>query len=457
MTDRILQLQDFSVQMGSRLILKDINLDIARGQVLVIMGPGGAGKSTLLRTLCGLNDTHPALYLGGSARYLGQSIHDSSRRPMLVEQNPRMMIATVFDYLATDYPRRSEYTRSELKNRLGAELKALGQGGFSLQFEQEILSLTNVERRLLMLTKSVLTDPPLLCVDEPTMGFEESEARQILDFLSTQRRQRAILMVTHNQRHGREISDHTALLAGGTIHEYLPTEEFYFNPQTDAARSFIRTGSCTVPSINARPEELEPSYRPPISQKTPVSPASESRGPYGFRWMRPGQLAGTPMPGVVRPVEEDLKALSRVNITLLVTLTMEPFDAELLASVGINACHFPIIDMQAPTLEATADFCRFLDHRLEQGDIIALHCLAGIGRTGTMLATFEIWKGSTAEQAFAAARQIHPRWVQSQAQYDFLTRFEHFARIPPSHPATYSQPELDNFHARFTLMHEPKE
>lgn len=443
MTALVLSLRAFSVRLGKRLILDDVNLDMGRNEILVLMGPGGAGKSTLLRTICGLNDGHGSLQLGGAAEYLGHSIETDPVRPVLVEQSPRMMISTVFEYLAQGYPQRSDYSRVELKVRLEAELQRVGVAGLARRFDDELLELTSLERRLLMLAAAVMASPELLCVDEPTMGLEESEAQEVLEFLALQRQQRAVLMVTHNQRHGREISDYTALLAGGTIYEHLPTEEFFFNPQTEVAQSFIRTGSCTVASPNARPEELEPSYREapafprgrtpvdkkPLPTSTPApkgrkAAPSESRGPYGFHWMRPGQLAGTPMPGVVRPIDDDLKALRRVKITLLVTLTIKPVCTEILAEYGIDNLHFPIVDMQAPTVEAAADFCWTIDARLEQGDVIAFHCQAGIGRTGTMLAAFEIWQGMSAEQAFRAARKVHPRWVQSKAQREFLTRFE---------------------------------
>ncbi len=442
MSSLVLSLRDFNVQLGDHLILAGVDLDVGKQEVLVLLGPGGAGKSTLLRTICGLNDGHKAIETGGLCEYLGAPVGER-QRPTLVEQSPRMMIADVFTYLAEDYPDRSSYTRTELKRRLADELKALGVGEFAEQFDTELLSLSLVERRLLMLARSAMRKPCLLCVDEPTAGLEDDKAQRILEFLEAQKKERAVLMVTHNQRHGREIGDYTALLAGGQIHEHLPTEEFFFNPQTKLAQSFIRTGSCTVASPDARPEELEASYRenpPSPRRETPVelpSPQldahnqvsqqrakSESLGPYGFHWMRPGELAGTPMPGVVRSLPEDLKALRRVDVTLLVTLTLERLSSDVFADSGIDNIHFPIVDMHPPSVEAAAELFQVIDERLAQGDVIAFHCQAGIGRTGTMLAAYEIWQGMSAEEAFHAARWVHSRWIQSAAQKRFLTEFE---------------------------------
>lgn len=445
MSSVVLSLRGFSVRLGERLILAEIDLDIGRNEILVVMGPGGAGKSTLLRTICGYNDGHRDIQLGGAGEYLGHSLTEvcdtPDCRPALVEQSPSMMIATVFEFLAKSYPQRSKYTRVELKVRLTGELERAGVGELANRFDDELLDLTGVERRLLMLAAAVLARPTLLCVDEPTAGLEDSEVSRIISFLEAQKVERSLLMVTHNQRHGRQISDYTALLAGGKIQEHAPTDEFFASPQTDVARAFIRTGSCTVASPEACPEELEPAYleEPPFPRgKTPVDipslriaeprrrrPAlSENRGPYGFHWMRPGQLAGTPMPGVVRAVDDDLKALRRVEVNVLVTLTLKPLDSDLLETFHLEAIHFPIIDMHPPTVEAAAELCSLIEERLQAGDVIAFHCQAGIGRTGTMLAAYEIFQGMSAEDAFRAARNVHPRWIQSRSQREFLTEFE---------------------------------
>ncbi|MGE0326021.1 MAG: dual specificity protein phosphatase family protein, partial [Polyangiaceae bacterium] len=60
---------------------------------------------------------------------------------------------------------------------------------------------------------------------------------------------------------------------------------------------------------------------------------------------------------------------------------------------------------------------------LERGDRVAVHCHAGLGRTGTMLAAFLIYRGETAEAAITRVREVRPSYIQSQAQLDFLKRF----------------------------------
>lgn len=426
----VLRLRDFTVCFGERIVLAGVNLDIHPGEVLTLMGPGGAGKSTLLRTICGLNDAHSTIEIGGSVNYLGQPIK-GDRRPPLVEQSPTVMMTSCFEFLASAHRDRSAFTRRQLRSLLADYLQELEVEQLVEKLDRQLLDLHLGERRLLLLARALLQKPPLLCVDEPTARLEASAANEVLQLLERQRREMPILMVSHNQRHARRLGTHSALLAGGKICEHRPTEDFFEDPQTREAAEFVGTGSCTVASPDACPEELDPRYLqrsssvPSPGSGKRIAPSAR-RGPFGFHWMRPGQLAGTPMPGGIRSIEADLEALRRVDVTVLITLTLDPLPVALLERFGIESMHFPIVDMKTPTLEAAADLCTAVQQRLQAGEVIAFHCKAGIGRTGTMLAAFEIWEGMSAVEAFKAARKVCRRWIQSDEQRQFLSQFEHW-------------------------------
>jgi atypical dual specificity phosphatase len=84
--------------------------------------------------------------------------------------------------------------------------------------------------------------------------------------------------------------------------------------------------------------------------------------------------------------------------------------------------------MEAPELAIAADWCREIANRLQAGEIIAMHCRAGQGRTGTMLASQLIWSGVSAVDALEQARGINPRWITSAEQVAFLSRFSEYLR-----------------------------
>jgi atypical dual specificity phosphatase len=82
--------------------------------------------------------------------------------------------------------------------------------------------------------------------------------------------------------------------------------------------------------------------------------------------------------------------------------------------------------MHAPSLRAAYDLCGLIDLQLSRGERIAFHCKAGLGRTGTLLCSYLIWKGEPAEAALRRARRVEPAWVQSKEQEKFLSEYEGF-------------------------------
>jgi atypical dual specificity phosphatase len=118
-----------------------------------------------------------------------------------------------------------------------------------------------------------------------------------------------------------------------------------------------------------------------------------------------------------------LKALKRVGVTVLVTLTEMPMETGVLDEYDIRNVFFPIDDMGAPNIEDAKKLCYRVSRLLQKDEVVAMHCKAGLGRTGTMLAAMLIWDGLPALDALENTRRIEPRWVQSDDQVEFLQEF----------------------------------
>ena len=419
----LLQLDGFGVAFGEQVVLAQIDLALAHRGAMVLMGPGGAGKSTLLRTVAGVTTSQPSFRSWGTARYLGAPLGEGPQ-PGLVMQHARLLMSSLLENLICELPQRTQLGIRE-QRAFAAELLARSElTRLTRRLDDNVIDLPLGVQRMIAVLRGVAADQPLLCIDEPTMGLADDAAAEMMTLLRNISEERAILMITHNQRHARALSGRTALLAGGRIIEEQPTEIFFTAPRTSVAKNYVRTGSCAVPSPTAESTSLADDVEPP-----PPPPAaalkvpSASRGPRGFRWVKPGRLGGLPRPGITTDAAWDLEALRRVGVDTLVTLEMEPFDGALLAEHGIQGRFFPVEDMHAPDLAAAATFCSEIDQALREGRVVALHCRAGMGRTGTMLAAQLVWDGQSARQALEAVRQIDHRWVQSQQQVDFLRRF----------------------------------
>lgn len=423
-TEAILSLRDFGVAYGEKVILSRVNLDVPEHGVVVLMGPAGTGKSTLVRTLAGFNSASPSLRLWGQAHYLGEPLGDREV-PALVAQNARLLLASVLENIVCELPERKSLTLQQQRDLVVRLLEQAGLAALKDQLDESVVTLPLGLQRHLAILRTVAASPKLLCVDEPTTGIDEKDAEALLEFIAQEAEKRALLVVLHNQHHARQLQGKTALLAGGWIHEENETLTFLSSPNSLVGKNFVRSGTCSVPSPDANPEYLdvpEELVPPPLPAEA-TDYVSDAFGPRGFLWLKRGILAGTPRPGIVIDMKYDLQALQRVGVTVLVSLTERPLDVEELRTYGIDSIRFPMPDMQAPAIEDAMRYCAEMEELMRTGKVIAVHCRAGLGRTGTMLAAQLIWEGAEALEALEKVRRIEPRWVQSDVQVEFLENF----------------------------------
>jgi len=166
-------------------------------------------------------------------------------------------------------------------------------------------------------------------------------------------------------------------------------------------------------------------YRPIPDPVADAAPDAAPADPMpGFSWIIEGELAGMPHPGQARTLEEDLLFLQGQGIDLLVSLTEEPIDASTLRELGIDSLHVPIVDFTAPTMEQMAQFSEAVELRTTAGDQVGVHCGAGFGRTGTMVAAYFVWQGEGAKEAIARIRKLRPGSVETEQQEQAVADFE---------------------------------
>jgi atypical dual specificity phosphatase len=424
-----LWMSGFGVGFGDRVILSSIDLELPATGLTALMGPAGVGKSTLLRSICGLAQQSANFKCWGDMRHAGLMPGEAGW-PSLVVQDARLFIASVRQNLVQGLVERDRMTTAEQARQVHTHLEQLDCLWLEPLFDTPVLELELHQQRMVAILRQTLGAPRLLCVDEPTVGLEDAEAAELLGLLARWSTAYGVLMASHHQHQVRDHADQVALLAGGRIQEQQPTADFFARPMTSYGRDFVERGTCDSPRPDALAEELAEDCEPPppLSEQARTA-MSAWCGPNGFVWLEKGRLAGTPRPGVVSELEHDLDALARVGVTRLLTLLEDPLDCQAaLAERGIVAMHVPIDDMAAPTQVQAVGICRQIDQWLDQGEVIAVHCHAGHGRTGTVLAAWRIWRGDGASETVENLRRLERRWIQSLAQAEFLERFEEFLR-----------------------------
>jgi atypical dual specificity phosphatase len=358
------------------------------------------------------------------------------RWPKLVVQHARLLTSTLLENLLFEEPERFSSSPEQKRERAERLLEDIGLSGFERSLHEPVLHLPLYVQRLVSIARMAATNPPLLCVDEPTNGVNEEHAGAVIDYLQRQAQRRGVMVVLHNQKEMRRLGGFLVLLAGGAIQEAQPVSQFFAHPTSRAGREFIESGSCSgISSDEVADEPFE--TQEATAPERPYVP-SAALGPNGFVWLLPGRLAGTPQPGIVFDLDYDLEALQRVGVTVLISLTERAPDEVSQRRFGIASLWHPVRDMEAPSIERAKQICGQIDQLLGAQETVAIHCKAGLGRTGTMLAACLIWRGASALSALETARRCESRWVQSDAQIRFLEEFSRETRAAAAGPGAVS-------------------
>jgi atypical dual specificity phosphatase len=355
--------------------------------------------------------------------------------PALVMQNSSLLMSNVLENLVSELPDRASLTQRMQVERVAQLLDQLKLSRLLDCLTQKVIERPLSDHRIIAILRKVMADPALLLLDEPTAGLTQDQTDSLLELIGQLATSRAILVAMHHLQQAQSLHAFVALLANGVIEEFNTDGTFFSAPLSSCAKDFIRTGSCPESSrveMDAKVDSLHGGVLPAASAQSAyadntVTPSrSAAWGPRGFLWLLPGQLAGTPLPGIVHEVRHDLEALRCVGITRLITLTETAFDAALAGEFGIGCVHSPMADMHPPTHQQAIVLCQTIDLALAAQEVVAVHCLAGLGRTGTLLTAYWLWRNGgqvSALDALEHVRQIEPGWVQSEAQLRFLEEF----------------------------------
>lgn len=393
----------FGIAFGPKTIISSLDFEVEPGSISVLTGAPGAGKSTLLRTLAGISQQNSRFHCWGEVRFLGQPLGEGAM-PLLARSDARLMQSTVLDALTEAARANPARGRSPGRLELQDELQELGVPELSQRLSCRTVELSPVLQRVMPIVLGAMRRAPLLLLDEPTHRLNEADTQLILGVMKAAARHCSLLVAMENEAHAHLIATHR-LLNGAPL-----------EPPLSGARA---------PSLALRP--LAETAASPLPSEGEDARESAAEGLLdGFVWVTPGKLAGLSLPGGEFEIDAELAALGRLGITSLVTLTKSDIPAELLSRHGLGGLHLPIRHGEPPTVAQTSMLLIRMQGMLRAGEVLAVHCSDGLGRTGTVLAAWLMREqGLSAEEVLKRLRQIDPRFVESPEQEAFLRAYEH--------------------------------
>lgn len=450
----VLRCNGYGVGFGIKIILAEVDLEVRAEGVTTLMGPGGTGKSTLLNSLAGVYAENGLHKFWGDAFYQGAPL-SVGNHPALVAQRIQVTERSVLDTLTVYQRQDIAHTASLRRDWVSDFLRQLRLCHLMDYLDKPVVQLNPALQRVVAILREASKTPPLLMIDEPTSNLGDSDASDVLELLEVLAERMALLVVLHNQKHARQISRSIALLAGGRVQTQDDTERFFAGIKNAAVTQFILTGSCAVPAPDSKsaflaehiaPAPILPSaalaamevqtnkgatllsrnvFRPSAKKVSDRRMTLNPIGPRGFVWIIKGRLAGTPHPGVIDDLVYDLQLLKNVGVTSLITLTEKDLPQDALAKHGMDNFHCPIVDRKAPTIAQTDGLLAHMRELLDAGNVLAVHCWAGVGRTGVILAAYLMKEQSLAAlEAMARIRELNPTFIQTKEQEAFLVSYE---------------------------------
>jgi tungstate transport system ATP-binding protein len=223
---------------GGKTILKDVNLDVEKGDILGIIGPSGAGKTSLLRVLDMLDRPDAGhVLLDGKDLWAGNRL-ETQRSMAMVFQKPVTFSRSVYGNIAYGM-RLRKIPGAEIDAAVGDALKVLDMQGKEWQYAR---SLSGGEAQRLAFARAYVLKPKVLLLDEPTANLDPANAsimeRAILDI--NRRYGTTVILVTHNMYQARRLAGRTAFMMDGELVEMKPTHELFEHPADPRTAGFVK-------------------------------------------------------------------------------------------------------------------------------------------------------------------------------------------------------------------------
>ncbi|MFD5073245.1 amino acid ABC transporter ATP-binding protein [Streptomyces sp. NPDC058371] len=238
--DPLIELHDVNKYYGELHVLQDINLTVAKGEVVVVIGPSGSGKSTLCRAINRLETIE-----SGAIKLDGRPLPEEGKELAKLRAEVGMVFQS-FNLFAhktvlqnvTLAQMKVRGRKKESADKRSREL--LDRVGLASQAPKYPAQLSGGQQQRVAIARALAMDPKALLFDEPTSALDPEMINEVLEVMQQLARDgMTMIVVTHEMGFARSAANRVVFMSDGRIVEDRTPEEFFTNPRSDRAKDFL--------------------------------------------------------------------------------------------------------------------------------------------------------------------------------------------------------------------------
>ncbi|MDJ1130913.1 amino acid ABC transporter ATP-binding protein [Streptomyces iconiensis] len=239
-TDKLVVLDNVNKHFGALHVLQDIELTVARGEVVVVIGPSGSGKSTLCRTINRLEtvdsgrvtiDDKPLPEEGKELAKLRADVG------MVFQSFNLFAHKTVLENVTLGQVKVRKTDKQAAETKARALLDRVGVGN---QADKYPAQLSGGQQQRVAIARALAMDPKVMLFDEPTSALDPEMINEVLEVMQQLARDgMTMVVVTHEMGFARSAANRVVFMADGRIVEEATPDQFFSNPRSDRAKDFL--------------------------------------------------------------------------------------------------------------------------------------------------------------------------------------------------------------------------
>ena len=236
----LVELTHVEKHYGDLHVLKDINLTVRKGEVLVIVGPSGSGKSTMCRTINRLEtiDSGDIRIDGKPLPQEGKELASLRAEVGMVFQSFNLFANKTILENVTLAPIKVRHMDKKEAEDLAMDL--LGRVGVASQASKMPSQLSGGQQQRVAIARALAMQPKVMLFDEPTSALDPEMVNEVLDVMVELAHEgMTMLCVTHEMGFARKVADKVVFMADGQILEQSTPDDFFEHPKTDRAKDFL--------------------------------------------------------------------------------------------------------------------------------------------------------------------------------------------------------------------------